>query len=292
MAKYTHSLKKLPKNTTEIKVNIPKEEISGAYERAADALAQDLEVEGFRKGKAPKDLARKHLSKEKVYNKLVQDLLSLIYQEIVTVEKLQPIVSPRLDLEQAKENEDWIVLFKVAERPTVELGEYKKKIQDVKASKKVDEIWVPGKEEKPEDEKAKAQKQQLLLNDILNEILKTVKVDISDIIIEEEMNTRLTRLVDDVQKIGMTMESYLKSKNLSEEDLQNQYRREIEDTHKIEFAINAIADAEKIEVEEKELANLFGSIKDEREKQMVAQNAYYYAALLRKQKTLDFLLNL
>ena len=62
--------------------------------------------------------------------------------------------------------------------------------------------------------------------------------------------------------------------------------------HSLEFALNEIAEKENISVENDELEKLFVSIKDNKERVAAMQNAYYYAALLRKQKTLDFLLGL
>ena len=97
---------------------------------------------------------------------------------------------------------------------------------------------------------------------------------------------------DDVEKLGMTVDTYLQSKNTTIEALRQQYRNEIEGIHKMEFLLNEIADKEEIRVENSELEKLFTAIKDEKERAMAQQNAYFYAALLRKQKTLDFLLGL
>jgi len=47
-----------------------------------------------------------------------------------------------------------------------------------------------------------------------------------------------------------------------------------------------------INVEKEDLDKLFANIKDEKEKEQARQNAYFYASILRKQKTLDLLLNL
>ena len=131
-----------------------------------------------------------------------------------------------------------------------------------------------------------------MLNSILDELMNASEVDIADVIVEEELSSRLARLVDDVQKLGMTVDSYLKSKQLTMEDLKASYSKEISETHKVELILNEIAELENIQVEQEELDKLFGNVKDETERQALAQNAYYYAMILRKQKTLDFLLGL
>ena len=76
------------------------------------------------------------------------------------------------------------------------------------------------------------------------------------------------------------------------DQLKEKFTKEIQDTYKIEFLLNEIADKEKIQVENADLEKLFENIKDEAEKKTAKQNAYLYAAILRKQKTLDYLINL
>ena len=86
------------------------------------------------------------------------------------------------------------------------------------------------------------------------------------------------------------MDSYLKSKNITIEDLRKQYTSEIENTYKIEFILAELADKEGIKVEDDELAKLFAGIKEEKDRASAQQNAYFYASILRKQKTIDFLM--
>src|SRR3989338_6598033 len=101
---------------------------------------------------------------------------------------------------------------------------------------------VNAKEKSEESEPEKAKQNQEFLNAVLDQLLKKTKVDISDLILDEELNTRLARLVDDVEKLGMTVDTYLQSKNTTIEALRQQYRNEIEGIHKMEFLLNEIAD--------------------------------------------------
>jgi len=292
---YTYKPNKLPKNTTEILVDIPKEDIAKEYDLSFDKLQKELTIEGFRKGKVPKAVAVKHLKREKVIEDLARSMLSRIYSEINKKESYKPIVSPKIDLIKAKDGEDWQIKITLAEKPTIIIGEYKKVIADLKANNKKADIWVPGKGNPQQGQSNKTtnpEEQQKLLNDILSVLLKEAKIELPDMILEEELNQRLSRLVDDVQKLGLTIESYLKSKNLTLDELKKRYSQEIEDTYKIEFLLMEIADKENISVEKEDLDKLFTNIKDEKERLSAQQNAYFYASFLRKQKTLDFLLSL
>lgn len=284
-----HTLKKLPQNTYEILIDIPWDQISKEYKTAFDLILAEFSIEGFRKGKVPAAIAEKHIPKDKVYEQLIRTLLPRIYEEVIKEEKLKPIVSPKIDLVKAKENESWQVKATVAEKPDVQLGDYKKKVQDAKADLKKTDIWVPGKEEKKEDQAAQNDK---MLNTALTALLKEVKCDISPLLIEAELNRKLTQLIDDVQKIGLTVDSYLQSKGLTMDKLKEQYTKEITDMYKLEFILLEIADKENIQVDQADLDKLFGALKDEKDKAAAQANSYFYASVLRKQKTLDFLISL
>lgn len=286
-----HTLRKLPKNTFEISVTLGWKTIKKAYDEAFEKAVGEAEVEGFRKGKAPRPLAEKQINKDSVYQKAIETLVPRIYSEVVKKEDLRPVVSPKIELTSANENEDWQLKFTVAVRPEVKLGDYKKVVDELKSKYKKDDIWVPGKD-KEKDQRHDAESKQKLLNEILTELLKNSQVEIADLILEEEVNVRLTRLLDEIAKIGLTVEAYLKSKNLTMDVLKAQLRKEIEETHKLEFILNEIADKEQIQVDPKELEKLFAGITDQAERTAAQQNGYFYAALLRKQKTLDFLTTL
>lgn len=285
---YTFKRKNLPKQTVELTITIPKEDIESEYKKAFTQLQKDLTVQGFRKGKVPKDIAEKNLPREDVYDKLIRNYMPDVYSEIVKKEDLKPIISPRVELTKAKDGEDWEVKITTAESPKVTLGKYKEKVKAAKKEVKKSDIWVPGKDKEPTKEDTEKQK-QAEFQAALDAIMKEATVEISDLILEEELQKRLARLLDEMQKVGLTMDSYLQSRNLNKEQLQEQIKKEIEDSYKIEFILQEIADAEDIKIEQAELEKLFSNVKTDEERKAIEQNAYYYAALLRKQKTLDYL---
>jgi len=288
---YTYKKNLLPKNTIEILVTISKDEINQNYQKIFSILQKNLVIPGFRKGTVPKNIAEKNIKKQEVYEKLINDLLPKIYNEIVKKEDINPITAPKVELINAKENEDWQIKIIIAQKPVIDLKNFKEIIKEIKADHKKDEIWLPGKEQKI-DEKEKEIKKQKLLNEILEALLKNISCDISDLIIEEELNQRLVNLFDEIKKIGLTVEAYLKSKNLTIDQLKTQYRKEIEDAYKLELILLAIADKENITVENSELEKIFSNLKNEDDRKMAQNNSYFYASILRKQKTLDYLISL
>lgn len=286
---FEYKRRDLSKNTVEFLVTISQTTLKIEYQKSFEKLRQQLQVEGFRKGKVPKTIAEKHLPKESIFQEVVKDLLPKIYHEIVTKENLQPIINPKIELIKIKESEDWQIKITVAGKPILKLTDYKKVINQTKAQIAKENIWIPGKDKEVKD---KEKEKQNLLNKILDALLKESKFEISDLVIEEELNHRLSQLLDDIKKIGLTVDGYLRSKNLTMDELKKHYRQEIYDTYKLEFILQEIADQEGIKVEDKDLKAIFSQLKDEKEKKMAESNAYFYASILRKQKTLDFLLSL
>jgi trigger factor len=133
---YSYKKNLLPKNTVELIIDIPKQEIKNAYQKAFLSLQKELTLPGFRKGSVPKEMAEKNIKKEKVYEKLIADLIPKIYEEIIKKENLTPLSLPKIELLKAKEEEDWQIKITLAQKPTVDLKNLKAIIQKLKLSKK------------------------------------------------------------------------------------------------------------------------------------------------------------
>jgi len=286
---YSYEKKIIPKNAVELVVTVAYESVEKAKEEAFADIVKDLTVEGFRKGKVPKNIAKNHVKDETVLQKAVQTLLSKIYEEIIKKENIKPIISPKIEFIDSKDKKDWKIKITVCEKPKVDLGNYKEEIKKIKSNLHKEKIWTPGKAEEKKDEN---EQKSHMINHVLETVLKTAKIEIPDVLIDDEVEKRLSRLLDDIEKIGLTVEKYLKSKNTTIETIKDSYRREIEDTYKLEFILSEIADKESIRVDKADLDKLFINIKDEDEKRKAEQNSYYYASIIRKQKTIDFLAEL
>jgi len=285
---YSYKRKNLPKNTVELSIVSPWKDIKIEYDLAFEDLKKNMKSEGFRKGKVPKEIAEKKIPKSDVYDKLIRTYLTKIYGEIVKKEEMKPIISPKLELKEAAENKDWKMTVTTAEAPEVKLGSYKDAAKKAGDKAMKSNIWVPGKDVK-ENDKDKEKQDQAVFQAKLSAVLDSSNAEISDLIVEEEVNGRLAKIVDDVQRVGLSMEKYLESKGLTNEKLKAQITKEIVDTYKMEFILQKIADEEKIEVSSDDIQKMLNNVKDEKEKQSIQQNAYYYASLLRKQKTLEYI---
>lgn len=266
---------------------IPFTDIQTRYTTALKKLAETTAVEGFRKGKAPVDIVEKTTSKERIYDQLLQDLIPEIYNKAVEMDKLRPFIQPRIELKRAVENEDWIIQIHIALEPVVKLPDYKKIISDVRGESKKDDIWVPGKDEKADAEAV--EKREKFLNAVLQKLIDTTEIELSQLILDEEVNNRLAKLVDDVRKIGLTIDAYLQSRQTTQDQVKEEFVHDILNTYKLEYALNEIGDKENITVDKAELDKLFENMPKDADRKEAEKNAYVYSMMLRKQKIIDFL---
>lgn len=287
--KIAKNKKDLGSNVYSYQLTIDKDQLKKEFDVALEKALKTVKVEGFRQGKAPKDLASKQLDHTQLYSDALNVIIPMRVDELMKEENLHPIVSPRVKLLEQKDGEDWVIEVTFVLKPEIKLPDYKKRVQDIKADHKKNDIWVPGKDEKQSEEE-KNQNQSKLLNTILDALLNESKVQIADILIEDEYNKKLGSLLDELQKIGLSIEAYAKSKDKTIEQLKDSIKHDIMTTYALELILEEIAEKEQITVEKEDLEKLFATADTTEKKQEIEKNAYFYATLLRRQKILDFLL--
>ena len=273
-----------PDGTIKLTITIPKESIAKAREKTIVDASKQASVPGFRKGKAPEKLVEEKLNKEHINEDVLKDLLPEHYQKAVAEHQLRPIMNPKVHIEKIDDPSagsgqgDWVFDALTCEAPEVEAGDYKKSVKEVTAKSK---IIIPGKEpQKPSFE------------DIAKAILAVSTVKVPLILLEQETDRLLSQLLNDIKKLGLNLEQYLGSTKRTPEDLRQEYSKRAEDDMKLEFVLQKIAELEKITVEEKEINEAIQKAKSEEEKKHLEGNKYLLAAILRQQKTLDFLMSL
>ncbi|MBI4991368.1 hypothetical protein HZB96_04725 [Candidatus Gottesmanbacteria bacterium] len=279
------TVKELPKSTAEVEITISWDEIKETYDKIFSTAAEELEISGFRKGKAPKELVEKNINKTKLYEEVVKEVIPKAYAKAVSEHKLTPVTSPKIEVIAAKEGESWVVKASLALKPVINLKNYKEKIRELKKGKT--KIWTPGNNAEKKEKDSKP-----TLDEIINALLTEVEVELSDILVTEEANRLIANLIDQTQKLGITVEQYLISKGKTSEQLRAEYAKQAAKNLSIEFALSEIADKENITVSPQEIDNIISKVEKEEEKERLKKESYYLAHLLRQQKTLDFLSNI
>ena len=115
---------KLESCHVQVDVVVDKENWKQAQDKAFKKLASNLTVDGFRKGKVPEAIARKHIDQMKLINEAINIVLPVVYQEVLTEEKIEPFAQPSVDVTKVTLDE-LEVKFIVTTAPEVKLGKYK-----------------------------------------------------------------------------------------------------------------------------------------------------------------------
>lgn len=131
------------KGIMEISIKVEGEPWNKAIDKAFKAANEKVKIDGFRKGKAPKDVFIKKYGKESLYADAADICLQDAYGEML--EKLgdeQIVAQPEISLNQVDEN-GIEFNFKLTLKPTVKLGKYKglktKKTKIEVTKKEIDE---------------------------------------------------------------------------------------------------------------------------------------------------------
>ncbi|OGH21116.1 MAG: hypothetical protein A2186_00170 [Candidatus Levybacteria bacterium RIFOXYA1_FULL_41_10] len=274
----TSTITKKEDKTIALKINVTWEEVKKAREEVIAEMVKNADLPGFRKGKAPKKIVEEKLDKSRVQEETLRHLLPKAYIEAVKEHKIEPIIDPKVHIKPLEEGKDWEFEALTAEEPEISLGEYKKNVQSVTAKSK---IIVPGKE-----------KQEVKLEDIIKALLDSTTVEIPKILIEREADKLLSQSLDEIKKLGLTLDQYLSSTGKTAEMLRLEAEGKAANDLKLEFTLRKVADSEKITVSDADLENTIGKAKTSEEKQNLQANKYLLASILRQQKTLDFLRSL
>ena len=91
------SVEKLPTSEAVLDVELTWDELEKASDKAYRKLVQKVDVQGFRRGKAPRSLLERKLGKETIYQEGLDDLITETYRQAVKENELTPLTQPELD---------------------------------------------------------------------------------------------------------------------------------------------------------------------------------------------------
>jgi trigger factor len=236
--------------TIQITFKIPYKKIKLAQEKAVKELGDNIQVPGFRKGKAPAEKVISQIPQNTLIEKTLAQILPKLISEAINQHKIRPAIYPKLELVKATEGEDWQVRATTCELPKITLGDYKKTIM---GSARAKTIWTPDSAKaspgKPDKELSREEKEQ----EVIKLLLKSIKIKIPKLLIEEEVASRLSNLLARLEKLGLNLESYLASIGKTPETLRQEYEKQAKEAISLELILNKVIEAENIKIEESQV---------------------------------------
>ena len=126
-------------NEATLKITAPAAEVNAGYKKAVQKIADQANIPGFRKGKAPRAIIEMHYGKEAVKQEAFEIVANKAYSEALDQEKLIPVSDPKVEESTFEEGKDMELTIKVTLKPEPELGEYKGLHVDKKEAEVTDE---------------------------------------------------------------------------------------------------------------------------------------------------------
>ena len=129
------TIEKQPENMVKVEIEVPAKDAVNYYNNAAKRLAQYVNIPGFRKGKAPRNIVEQNIGEERIKHEALEGALPRIFSEVIKENDFDVVAQPYVESYDYKIGEDLKITAKIELRPEVTLGEYKGLTLDVDAYK-------------------------------------------------------------------------------------------------------------------------------------------------------------
>ncbi len=257
----TSEYKKLENGNVEIVYTIPSDLLNNERNHVLEEFQKDAVISGFRKGKAPIAKVLEAVSEEKLTEHLLSHILPRAFADSVNKHKFNPAMYPKYEgvkitsSKNITDGTEWQIKAVTCELPKVVL---------------------------PKDYKKKLKKDDKDQNVLIQSLLDAVKVEIPRMLIEEEVNGRLSQVLERIERLGLTLEGYLKSVGKTPEGLRAEYDVQANNAISLELILNQIANEEKIDVTEQEIDDFIKTTGEDASKVGKEQREVLKRVILRK----------
>jgi len=122
------TLRQIDPTCVELEIEIPKEMLEAAEERAFRRLVKGARIPGFRPGRIPRRIFEQHYGHAEIHDRAMEDVVPSAYTMALKEHDLDPVDRPQMEFLPAKEGEhDGALRLKatVFVRPAIALGAYK-----------------------------------------------------------------------------------------------------------------------------------------------------------------------
>ncbi len=126
------TLEKEKENVVKLDITIPAKDATEAYNKAVQRISQYVNIDGFRKGKAPRAVVERHVGTERIKQEAIESLMPKAINQAVVDNNLDIIAQPYVTNYNFNIGEDLTVTAKAELRPEVTLGQYKDLTLEIK----------------------------------------------------------------------------------------------------------------------------------------------------------------
>ncbi len=120
------NLERSGKNIVQLNLELESEKTLRAYEAACRQLSHKVDIPGFRKGKAPRNIIEKALGMDYIKREALEHLIPELINNAIIEEKLDIITQPQVETCKFELGEPLALTTTFEVRPEVNLGDYQK----------------------------------------------------------------------------------------------------------------------------------------------------------------------
>lgn len=129
------SIEKLNETRVKLTVEVPFEELSAEIDQAYKSIAAQVNIPGFRKGKAPRQLIDARIGRGPILEQVVNDMLPVRYEKALNEHDVTPLGSPEIDITKLEDGELIEFTAEVDTRPEITIPDFSTIAVEVEALK-------------------------------------------------------------------------------------------------------------------------------------------------------------
>jgi len=116
---------RIEKNTVLLEIEVEAEQVDQAMDKAYRKIVKQVNIPGFRKGKAPRKMVERYVGTETLFGEAAELVVPEAYLQALKETETEPIDQPKIDLVQGEPGKNLIFKATVEVKPEVSLGTYK-----------------------------------------------------------------------------------------------------------------------------------------------------------------------
>ena len=136
------SVEQLNDTRVKVTVEVPFEELQPEIDQAFAALAQQVQIPGFRRGKAPRKLIEARIGRGPILEQVVNDMLPSRYSKAVEENDIKVIGQPTIDITKIEDGKLVEFTAEVDVRPEFDVPDFAKLDVEVPALEKADDAAI------------------------------------------------------------------------------------------------------------------------------------------------------
>lgn len=106
-------------------IEVPAKDVTKGIQQAVKRIAGQVNIPGFRKGKAPRRILEMNFGKEAILEEAFETIAGRAYQEALVANEIVPVSEPEIERVTFEEGKDLVFKATLTKRPEVTLGDYK-----------------------------------------------------------------------------------------------------------------------------------------------------------------------